>query len=139
MVCIADMSPFLAIICSILLIFCLRLRNPVVDQQALYRCYRYGQTKPVYAYRFLTEGTMEEKVYSRSVNKTNLAARVIDQKDPQRNFTQQELVDIMAIDNWVSSRVQFDFARNVTLSLTVYHDTGSVRYVRAMANASSLS
>jgi hypothetical protein len=58
---------------------------------------------------------MEEKVYSRSVNKTNLAARVIDQKDPQRNFTQQELVDIMAIDNWVSSRVQFDFARNVNL------------------------
>lgn len=75
--------------------------NPVIDQQALYRCYRYGQVKPVYAYRFLTESTMEEKVYSRSLNKTCLAARVIDQKDPKRNFTQRELSDIMAIDNWV--------------------------------------
>ena len=44
---------------------------------------------------------MEEKVYSRSVNKTNLAARVIDNKDPQRNFTSKQLEDIMNLDNWV--------------------------------------
>lgn len=44
---------------------------------------------------------MEEKVYSRSVNKTSLAARVVDRKAPKRNFTQQELSDIMALDNWV--------------------------------------
>jgi len=75
--------------------------NPVTDLQALYRCYRYGQNKPVYAYRFITDGTMEEKVYSRCVNKTSLAARVIDQKDPKRNFTSRELSNIMAIDNWV--------------------------------------
>ncbi len=30
--------------------------NPAVDLQALYRCYRYGQEKPVFAYRLLTEG-----------------------------------------------------------------------------------
>jgi len=75
--------------------------NPAMDLQAIYRCYRYGQSKPVYVYRFLTEGTMEEKVYSRSVNKSSLAARVIDQKDPQRAFTAKELEDIMAFDNWV--------------------------------------
>lgn len=34
--------------------------NPTMDDQALHRCYRYGQTKPVYVYRLLTEGTMEE-------------------------------------------------------------------------------
>jgi Superfamily II DNA/RNA helicases, SNF2 family len=78
-------------------------RNPVIDQQALYRCYRYGQEKPVFAYRFLTEGSMEEKVYSRSVNKINLAAIVIDQKDPKRNFTKKELSDILTMDNWVRS------------------------------------
>ena len=41
-------------------------------------------------------------MYSRSVNKTSLAARVVDQKDPKRNFTERELSDIMTIDNWVS-------------------------------------
>lgn len=44
---------------------------------------------------------MEEKVYSRSVNKSGLAARVIDQKNPERNFSKAELQDIMDIDNWV--------------------------------------
>jgi hypothetical protein len=44
---------------------------------------------------------MEEKVYSRSVNKTNLAARVIDNKDPQRNFSSKQLEDVMKLDNWV--------------------------------------
>jgi hypothetical protein len=44
---------------------------------------------------------MEEKVYSRSVHKSNLAARVIDQKDPKRNFTSNELQDITNVDTWV--------------------------------------
>jgi transcriptional regulator ATRX len=83
--------------------------NPAVDYQAIYRCYRYGQTKPVYAYRFLTDDTMEQKVYSRIVNKTAIAARVIDKKQPQRNFTSRELDDILAIDTWVQCNVSVSF------------------------------
>lgn len=75
--------------------------NPAVDLQAIYRCYRYGQTKSVFAYRFLTEGTMEDKIYSRSVNKSGLAARVIDQKHPERAFTGAELNDILATNTMV--------------------------------------
>ncbi len=30
--------------------------NPAMDEQAIYRCYRYGQRKAVYVYRFLTQG-----------------------------------------------------------------------------------
>merc|ERR1712232_424796 len=38
--------------------------NPAVDAQAMFRCYRYGQTKPVFVYRLLAEGTMEEKIFA---------------------------------------------------------------------------
>ena len=45
--------------------------NPAVDLQALYRCYRYGQTKPVFAYRFLAEGSMvSSSLYCRNIEPT---------------------------------------------------------------------
>lgn len=65
--------------------------NPTVDLQSLFRCYRFGQTRSVYAYRLLTEGSMEERVYSRAVNKTGLANRVIDNADLRRRFTEAEI------------------------------------------------
>lgn len=75
--------------------------NPTILTQSLYRCYRYGQTKPVFAYRFLTEGSVEEKVYSRCVNKAGVALRVIDNKSITRSFTDKELRDLEETDAWV--------------------------------------
>ena len=37
-------------------------RNPANDKQAAARVWRDGQKKRVYVYRFLTTGTIEEKV-----------------------------------------------------------------------------
>jgi hypothetical protein len=76
--------------------------NPARDLQALYRCYRYGQTKRVFSYRLLTEGTMEEKIYSRCVNKCGLAARVVDLKYPERMFDSNDLSLIRQTDTWVA-------------------------------------
>jgi hypothetical protein len=75
--------------------------NPTILTQALYRSYRYGQTKSVFAYRFMTEGSVEEKIYSRSVNKTGVSLRVIDNKSIARNFTERELQDLEETDTWV--------------------------------------
>jgi hypothetical protein len=44
---------------------------------------------------------MEEKVYSRSVNKTGLGLRVVDGKDMLRNFSAKEVEDLNRVADWV--------------------------------------
>lgn len=56
--------------------------NPVQDQQAIGRCYRIGQKKPVFVYRFVTAGTFEDDLQNKAVFKMQLASRVVDQKNP---------------------------------------------------------
>ena len=68
----------------------------------VFRCYRYGQEKSVFVYRLMTQGTMEEKIYSRAVNKSTLASSVNDGKDLLRLFTAQEVSNINAAPvSWV--------------------------------------
>ena len=75
--------------------------NPSIDIQAIYRCYRYGQQRNVFAYRFLTQGSMEEKVYSRAVSKIGLGNRVIDGKELRRCFRKDEIDSLGKEDDWV--------------------------------------
>lgn len=68
--------------------------NPSVADQCISRTHRYGQTKDVRVYRLAISGSMEERVYARSVNKAGVATRVVDGIYTEGVFTEDELKDL---------------------------------------------
>ncbi len=87
--------------------------NPAHDLQAMFRSYRLGQTKPVYIYRLIVKGTMEEKIYKRQITKQAMFHRlfiffsrlficfdlgVVDAKQLARHFTYDELAQLYQFD-----------------------------------------
>lgn len=50
--------------------------NPMNDSQAKERALRIGQTTNLIIYRFITKGTIEEKIYNRQIFKTMIAEKV---------------------------------------------------------------
>ncbi|XP_049959250.1 DNA repair and recombination protein RAD54B-like isoform X2 [Schistocerca serialis cubense] len=73
--------------------------NPATDLQAMSRIWRDGQLKPVFIYRLLSVGTIEEKIFQRQISKTDLSGTVVD---PQNNSTirlsKEELKDLLSYD-----------------------------------------
>lgn len=51
--------------------------NPTVDQQAMDRAHRLGQTKQVTVYRLITKGTIEERIQQRAQQKDQIHKVVI--------------------------------------------------------------
>ncbi|KAG4919770.1 hypothetical protein JHK82_057198 [Glycine max] len=62
-----------------------------------YEAQRYGQKKPVFAYRLLAHGTMEEKIYKRQVTKEGLAARVVDRQQVHRTISKEEMLHLFEL------------------------------------------
>lgn len=83
--------------------------NPSYDSQSIYRVYRFGQSKECFVYRLIAmvvsinlksnsmlnssqfQGTLEEKVYDRSVTKLAIASRVVDEMQITRHYKSDDL------------------------------------------------
>ncbi|MCP4688097.1 MAG: DEAD/DEAH box helicase, partial [Desulfobacterales bacterium] len=55
--------------------------NPAVENQAIDRCHRIGQENPVTVYRFITKGSIEEKVSAMKEVKKRMERAVITEAD----------------------------------------------------------
>lgn len=71
--------------------------NPQMDLQAQDRAHRIGQKKQVYVYRFVSSGTIEEKIVERAMQKLFLDALVI-----QQGTVKQKKQSQMSADNMLS-------------------------------------
>ena len=52
--------------------------NPAVEDQATDRAYRIGQDKPVFVYKMIARGTVEEKIQALQLEKAALADGVLE-------------------------------------------------------------
>ncbi len=55
--------------------------NPAVERQATDRAHRIGQDKPVFVYKLIAAGTVEEKILQLQARKADLAGALLDSGD----------------------------------------------------------
>lgn len=66
--------------------------NPAVEEQAIDRAYRIGQTKPVFVHKLVATGTIEEKMETLKERKSALARSLFDEDGtPTLAMTQADL------------------------------------------------
>ncbi|MDR1344104.1 MAG: DEAD/DEAH box helicase [Tannerellaceae bacterium] len=68
--------------------------NPAAEMQALSRAHRIGQQKSVIAYRFISTGTVEEKIQNLQASKTALYDTFVSNNNPLSQFTQDEVEEL---------------------------------------------
>ncbi|MCG2585128.1 DEAD/DEAH box helicase [Massilia sp. TS11] len=72
--------------------------NPAAEQQATDRAWRIGQDKPVFVYKLIAKGTLEEKIQQLQQKKSELAQSVLAEGEANNKLvlTQEDLQAIFA-------------------------------------------
>ncbi len=70
--------------------------NPAVEDQASDRAHRLGQTRPVTIYRFVTQGTIEERIVDLHRTKRDLADSLLEGTDMSGKLSADELLKLLS-------------------------------------------
>ncbi|MES2258703.1 MAG: DEAD/DEAH box helicase [Pseudomonadota bacterium] len=71
--------------------------NPAAENQATDRAWRIGQDKPVFVYKLIAKGTLEEKIQILQQKKSDLAQSILADGESQKMaLTQEDLQQIFA-------------------------------------------
>lgn len=109
--------------------------NPAADQQALARVWRDGQRKDCFVYRFITTGTIEEKIFQRQSHKQSLSSCVVDSaEDVERHFSLDSLRELFQYlpetrsdthDTFKCKRCKPDGKQSLKAPAMLYGDTST--------------
>ncbi|CAO3609634.1 unnamed protein product [Cunninghamella blakesleeana] len=89
--------------------------NPTVDQQAMDRAHRLGQTRQVTVYRLLTKGTIEERILMRAKQKDEIQKVVISGGEfKQVDFKPREIVSLLLDDEELENKLAQQLKRKNT-------------------------
>ncbi|XP_055340883.1 chromatin-remodeling ATPase INO80-like [Paramacrobiotus metropolitanus] len=81
--------------------------NPTVDQQAMDRAHRLGQTKQVTVYRLICRNTVEERILQRAQEKSEIQRMVISGGDYRPDTLRPtEVVSLLLDDEEIRSRLR---------------------------------
>ncbi|KAJ3281646.1 putative DNA helicase ino80 [Borealophlyctis nickersoniae] len=87
--------------------------NPTVDQQAMDRAHRLGQTKQVTVYRLITAGTIEERILVRAKQKDEIHKVVISGGEfkQQVDMKPKEVLSLLLDNDELEEKMREDAAR----------------------------
>jgi superfamily II DNA or RNA helicase len=70
--------------------------NPAVEEQAADRAHRIGQDKPVFVYRLVAAGTVEERILALQAKKRALAEGALTGAGAAASLTREDLLSLLA-------------------------------------------
>ncbi|KAH8261185.1 hypothetical protein KR044_004748, partial [Drosophila immigrans] len=113
--------------------------NPCHDTQAVYRIYRYGQTKPCYVYRIVMDKCLEKKIYDRQIKKQGMSDRIVDECNPEAHLSMKDITNLCHDYSSDDERVEGenDKSDEVTPAASATPTPSETPNVSATSNATS--
>lgn len=91
--------------------------------QARERAWRIGQTRDVTVYRFITRGTIEEKVYQRQIYKNFLTHKVLKNPCQKRFFKAKDMRDLFTLQDDVGNTETSDIFSQLSEDINIRAET----------------